>query len=76
MSTVNPTAKLPNDILRLQFVTIGSIATGHRAGQAVRYFPRYSCGWPQSPGRVELPLAAAAQAWPYLTYRSLVTVSP
>jgi len=24
---------------------------------------------------VELPLAAAAQAWPYLTYGSLVTVS-
>jgi hypothetical protein len=25
---------------------------------------------------VELPLAAAAQAWPFLTYGSLVTVSP
>jgi len=28
------------------------------------------------PGCVELPLAAAAQAWPFLTYGSLVTVSP
>jgi peptidoglycan hydrolase-like protein with peptidoglycan-binding domain len=46
------------------------------AGQAVHYFPRYSYGWPQSLGCVELPLAAAAQAWPYLTYGSLVTVSP
>jgi L,D-transpeptidase catalytic domain len=47
-----------------------------QAGQAVHYFPRYSYGWPQSLGCVELPLAAAAQAWPYLTYGSLVTVSP
>jgi hypothetical protein len=45
------------------------------AGQAVDYFPRCSYGWPQSLGCVELPLAAAAQAWPYLTYGSLVTVS-
>jgi peptidoglycan hydrolase-like protein with peptidoglycan-binding domain len=47
-----------------------------RAGEAVHYFPRYSYGWPQSLGCVELPLAAAAQAWPYLTYGSLVTVTP
>jgi peptidoglycan hydrolase-like protein with peptidoglycan-binding domain len=46
------------------------------AGEAVHYFPRYSYGFPQSLGCVELPLAAAAQAWPYLTYGSLVTVSP
>ncbi len=46
------------------------------AGEAVHYFPRYSYGWPQSLGCVELPLAAAADAWPYLTYGSLVTVSP
>jgi hypothetical protein len=46
------------------------------AGEAVHYFPRYSYGWPQSLGCVELPLQAAAQAWPYLTYGSLVTVSP
>jgi hypothetical protein len=45
-------------------------------GEAVHYFPRYSYGWPQSLGCVELPLDAAAEAWPYLTYGSLVTVSP
>jgi peptidoglycan hydrolase-like protein with peptidoglycan-binding domain len=45
-------------------------------GEAVHYFPRYSYGWPQSLGCVELPLDAAAQAWPYLTYGSLVTVQP
>jgi peptidoglycan hydrolase-like protein with peptidoglycan-binding domain len=45
-------------------------------GDAVHYFPRYSYGWPQSLGCVELPLDAAATAWPYLTYGSLVTVSP
>jgi hypothetical protein len=47
-----------------------------RAGEAVHYFPRFSYGSPQSLGCVELPLAAAAKAWPYLTYGSLVTVSP
>jgi hypothetical protein len=47
-----------------------------QAGEAVHYFPRYSYGFPQSLGCVELPLASAAQAWPYLTYGSLVTVSP
>jgi peptidoglycan hydrolase-like protein with peptidoglycan-binding domain len=47
-----------------------------QAGEAVHYFPRYSYGFPQSLGCVELPLAAAALAWPYLTYGSLVTVSP
>jgi len=47
-----------------------------QAGEAVHYFPRYSYGFPQSLGCVELPLDAAAQAWPYLTYGSLVTVSP
>jgi peptidoglycan hydrolase-like protein with peptidoglycan-binding domain len=47
-----------------------------RAGEAVHYFPRPSYGFPQSLGCVELPLAAAAKAWPYLTYGSLVTVSP
>jgi peptidoglycan hydrolase-like protein with peptidoglycan-binding domain len=45
-------------------------------GDAVHYFPRYSYGWPQSLGCVELPLNAAAVAWPYLSYGSLVTVSP
>ena len=46
-----------------------------RAGEAVHYFPRYSYGYQQSLGCVELPWAAAAQAWPYLTYGSLVTVT-
>jgi len=43
-------------------------------GQAVHYFPRYAYGWPQSLGCVELPFSAAARAWPYLSYGSLVTV--
>jgi len=45
-------------------------------GEAVHYFPRGSYGWPQSLGCVELPYSAAAKAWPYLTYGSLVTVTP
>ena len=44
-------------------------------GDAVHYFPRGSYGFPQSLGCVELPITAAAQAWPYLTYGSLVTVT-
>ena len=44
-------------------------------GDAVHYFPRYSYGWYQSLGCVELPWDAAKQAWPYLTYGSLVTVT-
>jgi peptidoglycan hydrolase-like protein with peptidoglycan-binding domain len=44
-------------------------------GDAVHYFPRYSFGYPQSLGCVELSLGDAAQAWPYLTYGSLVTVA-
>jgi hypothetical protein len=44
------------------------------AGEAVHYFPRASYGFPQSLGCVELPWAAAAKAWPYLTFGSLVTV--
>jgi peptidoglycan hydrolase-like protein with peptidoglycan-binding domain len=47
-----------------------------RAGEAVHYFPRYSYGFQQSLGCVELPLGEAGQAWPYLTYGSLVTVTP
>jgi hypothetical protein len=46
-----------------------------RSGEAVHYFPRGSYGWPQSLGCVELNLSDAAQAWPYLTYGSLVTVT-
>ena len=44
-------------------------------GEAVHYFPRGSYGFQQSLGCVELPYAAAEQAWPYLTYGSLVTVA-
>ena len=45
-------------------------------GEAVHYYPRYSYGFQQSLGCVELPLGPAADAWPYLTYGSLVTVTP
>lgn len=45
-------------------------------GEAVHYFPRATYGWPQSLGCVELTLSDAATAWPYLTYGSLVTVTP
>jgi hypothetical protein len=45
-----------------------------RAGEAVHYYLRPSYGVPQSLGCVELPLAQARVAWPYLTYGSLVTV--
>lgn len=44
-------------------------------GDAVHYFPRGSYGFQQSLGCVELPYDAARQAWPYLTYGSLVTVT-
>lgn len=44
-------------------------------GDAVHYFPRGSYGWPQSLGCVELPYAAAEQAYPYLPYGTLVTVA-
>jgi peptidoglycan hydrolase-like protein with peptidoglycan-binding domain len=47
-----------------------------RSGEAVHYFPRASYGFPQSLGCVELPLGPAAKAWPFLTYGTLVTVSP
>lgn len=43
-------------------------------GDAVHYFPRYSYGYYQSLGCVELPWDAAKTAWPMLTYGSLVTV--
>jgi hypothetical protein len=43
-------------------------------GDAVHYMPRSSYGSPQSLGCVELPYAAAEQAWGYLTYGTLVTV--
>jgi peptidoglycan hydrolase-like protein with peptidoglycan-binding domain len=44
-------------------------------GDAVHYFPRGSYGTPQSLGCVELPYTAAKQAYPYLPYGTLVTVT-
>ncbi len=43
-------------------------------GDAVHYLARADYGIPQSLGCVELPLAAAAKAWPYLAYGTLVDV--
>ena len=43
-------------------------------GEAIHYFPRYSYGFEQSLGCVELPWDAAKKAWPYTNYGSLVTV--
>jgi hypothetical protein len=42
---------------------------------AVHYIARATYGSPQSLGCVELPYAAAAFVWPYLTYGTLVTVN-
>jgi peptidoglycan hydrolase-like protein with peptidoglycan-binding domain len=44
-------------------------------GDAVHYYPRGSYGWPQSLGCVELPYTAAKDAYPYLPYGTLVTVT-
>jgi len=43
-------------------------------GDAVHQFARYSYGWYQSLGCVELPWDAAKAAYSYLSYGSLVTV--
>jgi peptidoglycan hydrolase-like protein with peptidoglycan-binding domain len=43
-------------------------------GDAIHAFPRATFGTPQSLGCVELPLAAAAQVWPYTPIGTLVTV--
>ena len=45
-------------------------------GSAVHYIARGSYGYPQSLGCVELPYTAAEQAYPYLPYGTLVTVTP
>jgi hypothetical protein len=52
-----------------------SFVSYFNGGDAVHYFPRYSYGYQQSLGCVELPYAAAQQSWPYLSYGSLVTVT-
>jgi hypothetical protein len=44
-------------------------------GDAVHGFPRYSYGFPQSLGCVELPFAAAATVFPYDLIGTLVTVA-
>jgi peptidoglycan hydrolase-like protein with peptidoglycan-binding domain len=44
-------------------------------GDAVHEFPRYSYGWYQSLGCVELPMGPAQTAYGYLSYGSLVTVT-
>jgi hypothetical protein len=44
-------------------------------GDAVHGFPRYSYGYPQSLGCVELPFAAAATVFPYDPIGTLVTVA-
>jgi hypothetical protein len=43
-------------------------------GDAIHSFNRASFGTPQSLGCVELPLAAAAQVWPYTPIGTLVTI--
>ena len=50
-------------------------ASYFNGGDAVHQFDRYSYGSYQSLGCVELPFDAAKQAYPYLTYGSLVTVT-
>jgi L,D-transpeptidase catalytic domain/Bacterial Ig-like domain len=50
-------------------------ASYFNGGDAVHEFSRYSYGWYQSLGCVELPWNAAEKAYPYLTYGSLVTVT-
>lgn len=44
-------------------------------GDAVHGFIRSSYGYPQSLGCVELPIPAAKQAWNYIHYGTLVTVT-
>ena len=43
-------------------------------GDALHAFPRASYGTPQSLGCVELPLDAAAKAWPFTPIGTLVTI--
>lgn len=50
------------------------VAYFHKS-DAVHYMPRAGYGIPQSLGCIELPYAQAAQAWPYLAYGTLVTVT-
>ncbi len=45
-----------------------------KGNDAVHYMDRADYGIPQSLGCIELPLADAAKAWPYLAYGTLVTI--
>jgi L,D-transpeptidase catalytic domain len=58
-----------------QYADPVSFVSYFNGGDAVHYFPRGSYGFQQSLGCVELPYGAAEQAWPYLSYGSLVTVT-
>jgi lipoprotein-anchoring transpeptidase ErfK/SrfK len=66
MSGFNPDGSYYSD--PVQFVSY------FNGGDAVHYFARGSYGYPQSLGCVELPYNDAQQAYPYLTYGSLVSV--
>jgi hypothetical protein len=67
MSGTNPDGSHYSD--PVQFVSY------FHGGDAVHYFARPGYGYEQSLGCVELPYNAAHQAYPYLTYGSLVTVT-
>ncbi|MFZ1063316.1 MAG: L,D-transpeptidase family protein [Acidimicrobiales bacterium] len=43
-------------------------------GDALHGFIRYSYGWPQSLGCVEMPFASAKTVWPYTPIGTLVTI--
>jgi lipoprotein-anchoring transpeptidase ErfK/SrfK len=45
-------------------------------GDALHEFPRYSYGFPQSLGCVEMPFASAETVFPYTPIGTLVTVNP
>jgi len=51
-----------------------SFVSYFNGGDAVHYFPRGAYGYQQSLGCVELPMTQAREAYPYLTYGSVVTV--
>jgi hypothetical protein len=67
MSGTNPGGSHYDDLV--QFVSY------FNGGDAVHYFARGAYGFQQSLGCVELPYTSAEQAFPYLTYGSLVTVT-
>jgi Bacterial Ig-like domain/L,D-transpeptidase catalytic domain len=67
MSGTNPDGSHYSD--PVQFVSY------FNGGDAVHYFARPGYGYQQSLGCVELPYNAAQQAYPFLTYGSLVSVT-